>query len=114
MGPGKEGEITYAGMWIAAMSSGGFWIHQCPYVSDVLKSWGTSDCQRATTLGSHDSWKQQMSRVEVLEHIPLQSDVRLAHICADAVLWLATRSKLDLSYCVSRLASLCSKDHRHC
>ena len=68
-----------------------------------------SDCRRATTLGSHDSWKHQVSTVEVPEKIPLQSDVRLAQKCA-AMLWLSTRSRPDLSYCVSRMASLCSKD----
>ena len=52
IGQGKEGEITYTGMWIAAMSGGGSGIHQCPYVSDVLKSWGMSDCRTI----SH-SWK---------------------------------------------------------
>ena len=83
---------------------------QCPRVSDVLKSWGMSECRRATTLGSHDSWKQQVSTVEVPEQIPLQSDVRLAQKCAGAMLWLSTRSRPDLSYCVSRMASLCSKD----
>ena len=72
IGPGKEGEITYTGMWIAAVSDGGFEIHQCPCVNDVLKSWGMSECRRATTLGSHDSWVQQVSTVEVREQIPLQ------------------------------------------
>ena len=39
IGPSKESEITFSRMWIAAMSGGGFGIHQCPHVSDVLKSW---------------------------------------------------------------------------
>ena len=47
------------------MSGGGFGIHQCPYVSDVLKSWGMSDCRQSATIGSHDSWTQQVSAVEV-------------------------------------------------
>ena len=64
IGPGKEGEITCTGMWIAAMSGGGFGIHQCPYVTDVLKSWRMSDCRQSATLGSHDSWTQ-LSAVEV-------------------------------------------------
>ena len=40
----------------------------------------------------------------------MQSDVRLALKCAGAMLWLSTRSRPDLSYCVSRMASLCSKN----
>ena len=40
----------------------------------------------------------------------MQSDVRLAQKCAGAMLWLSTRSRPDLSYCVSRMASLCSKN----
>ena len=95
-------------MRIAAMSGGGFGIHQCPYVSDLLKSWGMSECRRATTIGSHDSWKQQEFAVEVLEQIPLHSDVRLAQKCAGAMLWLFTRSRPDLSCRVSRMASLCN------
>ena len=110
IGPRKESDITYTGVWIAAMCCGGFGIHQCPYVSDVLKSWGMSECRQATTLGSRDSWKQQVSTFEVPDQTPLQSDVRLAQKCAGAMLWLSTRSRLDLSDCVSRMASLCSKD----
>ena len=51
-----------------------------------------------------------MSTVDVPEQIPLQSDVRLAQKCAGAMLWMSTRSRPDLIYCVSRLASLCSKN----
>ena len=65
IGPSKEGEITHAGMWTAAMSGGGFGIY-LSYVSDVLKSWDVSECRRATTFGSHDSWKQQVSTVRFL------------------------------------------------
>ena len=39
IGPGRKGEITYTGLWIAALSDGGFGNHQCPYVSDILKNW---------------------------------------------------------------------------
>ena len=39
IGPGRKGEITYTGMWIAALSDSGFGNHQCPYVSDILKNW---------------------------------------------------------------------------
>ena len=110
IGPGREGDITYTGMWIAALSNGGFGIHQCPYVSDILKNWGVSDCKSSATLGCHDSWKQQVSTGDVPGKIPLQSDVRLAQKCAAAMLWLSTRSSSDLSYGVSRMASLCSKN----
>ena len=51
-------------MWIAAMSGGGFGIHQCPCVSDVLKSWGMGECRRATPWES-DSSKQQVSTGDV-------------------------------------------------
>ena len=50
IGPSKESEITFSRMWIAAMSGGGFGIHQCPHVSDVLKSWAIGECRRATTV----------------------------------------------------------------
>ena len=66
-----------------------------------------SDCKSSATLGCHDSWKQQVSTGDVLEKIALQSDVRLAQKCAGAMLWLSTRSRPDLSYCVSRMATLC-------
>ena len=80
------------------MSGGGFGIHQCPYVSDVLKSWGMRDGRRASTLGSHDSWKQQVSTVDVPEQIPLQSDVRLAQKCAGATSWLSRPDVSSLCY----------------
>ena len=51
-----------------------------------------------------------MSTVDISEKIPLQSDVRLAQKCAGAMLWLSKRSRPDLSQCVSRMASLSSKD----
>ena len=82
-----------------SVSGGGFGIHQCPFVSVR----GMSVCRRATTLRSHDSWKQQMSTVDVPEQIPLQSDVRLAQKCAGAMLWMSTRSRPDLIYCVSKI-----------
>ena len=65
-----------------------------------------SDCKSSATLGCHDSWKQQVSTGDVLEKIALQSDVRLAQKCAGATLWLSTRSRPDLSYCVSRTARI--------
>ena len=65
IGPSQEGEITYTGMWIVAMSGGGFGVQQCPYVSDVLNSFGMGDCRRATTLGNRDSSKQQVSTGDV-------------------------------------------------
>ena len=52
IGPSQEGEITYTGMWIVAMSGGGFGVQQCPYVSDVLNTFGMGECRRATTFGS--------------------------------------------------------------
>ena len=51
-----------------------------------------------------------MSTVDVVEQIRLQSDARLAQKCAGAMFWLSTRSRPDLSHCVSRMTSLCSKD----
>ena len=90
-------------MWIAALSDGGFEIHQCPRVSDILKNWRMSDSKPSATLGCHDSWKQHVSTGDVPEKIQLQFDVRLAQKCADAMLWLSTRSRPDLSYCGSRL-----------
>ena len=69
-----------------------------------------SDCRQSATLGSQDSWTHKVSAVEVPGKTPVKSDVRLAQKCAGAMLWLSTRSRPDLSYCVSRMASLCSKD----
>ena len=99
IGPSKEGEITHTEIWVAAMPGGGFGIQQCPYVSDVLKSWGMDECRRATSLESHGSWKQQVARDVAPVQILLQNDVRLAQTRAGAMLWLSTGSRPDPLLC---------------
>ena len=50
----------------AALSDGGFGIQQCPYVSDILKNWGMSDCKSSATLGCHDLMTFQKNPIAIL------------------------------------------------
>ena len=46
-----------------------------------------SDCRQSATLGSHDSWTQQVSTVEVPGKTPVQSDVRWPKETLSILVW---------------------------
>ena len=80
------------------------------------KSWGMDECRRATSLGSHGSWKQQVARDVGPVQILLQNDVRLAQTRAGAMLWLSTGSRPDPLLCFKIDWPACAvRTHpRHC
>ena len=56
------------------MFDGGCGICQSPFVINMLRNLGKSDCGQAATLGCHDFWTQQVCIGEIV-----QSDISLNH-----------------------------------
>jgi len=48
---GSGESIGYLGMWITAPSTGGFALHQGPYIESLLKRWGLDRCRPSVTTG---------------------------------------------------------------
>ncbi|CAK0907605.1 unnamed protein product [Prorocentrum cordatum] len=94
------GKVTYLGLEIEARGSE-LIVHQSPYLNDMLAKWGLSDAN-----GTH---------AIALEPVPLPrtpedgdadpAAVRAAQRMAGGLLWLATRSRPDVSFATSRLSS---------
>ena len=99
----------YIGLWIATLFDGGCGICQSPFVINILRNLGKSDCGHGATLGYHDFWTQQVSIGEILKN-PLQQYISLNHRCASAMSSVSTRPMPHPRYCNSRLANWCCRN----
>ena len=104
VGPGREGGIMHKGLWTAKLFDGGCGICQSPFVMNILRNLGKSDCGQGATLGYHDFCTQRVSIGEILQN-PLQSDISLNHRCASVMSCVSTRPVPHPRYCNSRLAN---------
>ena len=94
IGPGRKGEITHTGMWIATVS-GRYVLHQCPYVSEVSRVGERKivDGQPLWEVMNHGDNKRPPPSPQ---KVPSQEEVRVAQKGSGALLWLSSRSRPDL------------------
>jgi len=99
-GSGKS--VEYLSVDICAVT-GGCYLSQSVYTRDMLAKWSMDECR---PIGSLDDVLPET--VQENEE-PLLEDVRTAQRLAGGLNWLATRTRPDLSFYVSQLASAATK-----
>ena len=123
-------EAVYLSATIQGTSDGAYLLHQQKFVEDLLKCWSMDSCRPSTTPGSDDLLKavvekaatpvqggllpdpQTSGRDASTEEEPQPDigDVRQAQKLAGSLIWLATRTRPDISYAQSAVSSLATRD----
>ena len=97
MAYGSGRSVEYLSVHIPALDTG-FFLDQTVYTKDFLSKWSMDECR---PLGSLDDIAQDI----VEDDEPLLENVRKAQTLAGGLNWLATRTRPDLVFYVSQLAS---------
>ena len=97
-----EGMVKYCGFEIEAMSEGGFKISQNKYELEMLQRWNIT---KATDVPNYRINEDDDTPSDPVE--PQQ--IKQAHSVTGALLWLATRTRPEISLGVSAMSRLCTK-----
>ena len=102
-----EKAITFCGFEIQeneAQYGGGYRLHQRKYEEELMKRW------EITGVASQPHFKLPMPEDEALMQKSEDEDaVRKAQACTGALLWLATRTRPEISVAVAAMSRLCMK-----
>ena len=90
-------------MELSRTEQGDFFANQCSYLREVVRRHGVED------LCSAQMMKESQEPEDELDRTPLQ--VREAQQLGGELLWLATKTRPDIAYTVSRICS-CSDEPR--
>ena len=92
----------------------GFELAQYGFVNELLRSHGHNG-RRSTSQGSRDAWllsteeEEALTSAAGLQQVPESPELRLAQRRVGELLWLTSRTRPDLQYATSILASRVSK-----
>ena len=104
-------EAVYLSATIQGTSDGAYLLHQQRFIEDLLKCWSMDSCRPSTTPGSDDLLKAVSdASLQEEENQPDISDVRQAQKLAGSLIWVATRTRPDISYAQSAVSSLATRD----
>ena len=120
LAPFSGEEITFVGMQVFA-DKAGFFMHQRPFAEEVLRQWHMESCRTADTPGDKADTefaksKHRTGGATSLNDCAVRDDsvdpqaVVQAQRLAGSFQWLASRSRPDISYTVSRMASKCTTE----
>ena len=98
-----EGMVKYCGFEIEAMSEGGFKISQNKYELEMLQRWNIT---KATDVPNYRINEDDDTPSDPVE--PQQ--IKQAHSVTGALLWLATRTRPDLSVGVATVCRLATRN----
>ena len=110
---GSGESLQFLGLNICLEKSGSIWIDQKQFALDLLDKWKMKDANPTKTPGMTDDWKgappaESTPPKEVEQHLLSGTQQMVG-----SLLWLSGRTRPDLAYPVSRLASFLGKDlHR--
>ena len=94
---GEAEPVRYCGMEVSRTEHGDFFANQCSYSREVVRRHGVED------LNSAQLMKEAQEPEDELDGIPAQ--VREAQQLGCELLWLATKTRPDIAYVVSRICS---------
>ena len=98
---GDREPVRYCGMELSRTEQGDFFANQCSYLREVVRRHGMED------LCSAQMMKDSQEPEDELDRTPLQ--VREAQQLGGELLWLATKTRPDIAYAVSRIWSATSR-----
>ncbi|RYE04327.1 MAG: transposon Pol polyprotein, partial [Rickettsiaceae bacterium] len=107
---GSGESVQFLGLNICMEKKGSIWISQRQFALDLLEKWNLKDANPSKTPGVTDDWKGPPPAETVA---PKESEKELlkgTQQMVGSLLWLSGRTRPDLSYPVSRLASFLGKD----
>ena len=102
------GTLRYLSIDVTIDKKGTTSLSQAGYCSELLEKWGMDQCKGTNSINLD---KETVEDYEVEEELgedekPLLADVRLAQKMSGGLLWLASRTRPDIAFAVSRVASL--------
>ena len=103
-----NGVLKYLSLEVEARN-GSFVVHQSPYLDEMLQKWGLESANPVTSIVLEPRPRKPEEGDEDRPELDLQT-VRMAQKMAGGLIWLATRSRPDISYAVSQLSSFCVID----
>ena len=98
---GSKLSVEYLSVEISAVSDG-WHLSQAVYCKDLLAKWGMEECR---AIGSLEDVGDEVPE----EDEPSPNDVHKAQRLAGGLNWLATRTRPDISFVVSQLASAATR-----
>ena len=98
---GDREPVRYCGMELSRTEQGDFFANQCSYLREIVRRYGMED------LCSAQMMKDSQEPEDELDRTPLQ--VREAQQLGGELLWLATKTRPDIAYTVSRICSATSR-----
>ena len=110
---GSGESLQFLGLNICLEKAGSIWIDQKQFSLDLLEKWKMKDANPTKTPGMTDDWKgappaESTQPKEIEKHLLSGTQQMVG-----SLLWLSGRTRPDLAYPVSRLASFLGKDlHR--
>lgn len=110
LSPGNT--LRFLGVDLEMLQDGSVFMGQQRYVDDMLKKFDMEDCKPCDTLGDVDTDGDEFKTPVSPDEDP--ELFKRCQSCLGALLWLSTRTRVDLAYSVSRAAQLLSKDIKLC
>ena len=113
----SPGKVKYLSIDVEYRSDGSITLSQHAYTRELLEKWGMKDCKgnRAINLGKEeflefDDYLPDDAEGTGEKAEPELKDVRMAQRMAGGLLWLSSRTRPDISFGVSRVAALATKN----
>ena len=114
---GSTDEAVYLSATIKSTPDGAYVLHQQKFVEDLLKCWNMDACRPSATPGADSLLKgdgahplmERPTHTSDQEEVNVQ-DVRQAQKLAGSLIWLATRTRPNISYAQSAVSSLAARD----
>jgi hypothetical protein len=104
-------EFTHLGLQIRRTRDGGVHVYQGKYSQQLVSEWGLSGCNPVPTPMTEDGEPvpETGEGAEQLEVQPSADDVQQAQKATGGLLWLSTKTRVDIAFVVSRLAQFATR-----
>ena len=106
--PGDKEEFTFLGIDLVLGTDGNLLLTQERFIKGMLEKYGLEKCSANKTV--------TMDKLSESDEgdIPSADQLRALQAHGGEFNWLATRTRPDISYCTSLLASACTKQAQWC
>ena len=113
IGNDRPGSLRYLSIDIRVNRRRQTLLSQQAYCEELLEKWGMEKAKGTGSINLEkeyldDNFINQAVEDESIEEEPKLADIRLAQRMSGGLLWLASRTRPDISYATSRVASLAS------
>lgn len=109
--PNEHGVMRFLGIEIER-TPGYMFIHQTRYIHDLLQRFDFSKCKPSYALGPDFSTKNE--NVSQLSENSVEKIYENCQSCLGGLVWLSTRTRVDIAFAVSRAAQALSVDPVRC